>query len=237
MKRQTLISLSLLALAAPAGAAPRSPVVVELFTAQGCASCANANALAAQMVDRPGIVTLTWSVDYWDYLGWKDTFADPDFTARQQAYDHRFGLRNVYTPQLVVNGDTQIGGDKAGEVEALAAQAARTPVKGPRLRLGHGKVAVGAGGAPARAADIWLVRFDPKEHATEVKAGDNRGATVVEKNVVRQLVRLGAWKGAARQFTLPPAAEDGLRDLVLVQISRGGKILSAVTAEPPKPAS
>ena len=235
MKRFLLFVLSLAALVGPAAAAPR-PVLVEFFTAQGCASCAQAEALAGPMADRPGIILLTWSVDYWDYLGWKDTFARPEFTQRQRAYDRRFGQRNVHTPQLIVDGRDQIGGDKAEEVEALIARAAEVQRTAPSLkRTAQGGLTVGRGRAPGRNAEVWLIRYDPKAQSVDVKAGDNRGAAVVQRNVVRQLVRLGVWNGRARSFVLPAATDDSLMSLVLVQGARGGPILAARVLKLAKP--
>jgi hypothetical protein len=94
-----LLAISAIGLAPGAASARRSPVVVELFTAQGCVSCNKANEVMARLATRPEVITLTWPVDYWDYLGWKDTFAEPDFTDRQRTYEHPLGLHDVYTPQ------------------------------------------------------------------------------------------------------------------------------------------
>ena len=108
----SFILLALAALASPAGAHPRPPVIVELFTAQGCSSCSDANALVGELAEREGVLPLTFSVDYWDYLGWPDTFALPEFTERQKAYARRLGPREVYTPQVVVDGAKQASGAK-----------------------------------------------------------------------------------------------------------------------------
>lgn len=116
-------------------AAARTPVVVELFTAQGCASCSQANALVAKLADRPDVIPLTWSVDYWDYLGWKDTFAAPEFAERQKVYDHRFALRDVYTPQFIVGGVSQTSGDQSSAVETLIADAARHMSPAPQFNF------------------------------------------------------------------------------------------------------
>jgi hypothetical protein len=214
---------------AAGGAAARAPVVVELFTAQGCVSCEKANAFAAGLADRAGLAALTFNVDYWDYLGWKDTFARPEFTERQRAYDKRFGLQDVYTPQFVVDGAAQASGDKQAEVEGLVHDAAHAaPARGPRITpRADGTVAVEE--APSRrAADVWLVRYDPRAQSVQVKEGDNRGQTVSGRNVVRQLARLGAWNGRRKVYHLPAPPEDGLRSLVIVQGADGGRILAAL---------
>ena len=213
---------------AAGGAAARAPVVVELFTAQGCVSCEKSNQFAAGLADRAGVTALTFNVDYWDYLGWKDTFAQPEFTERQRAYDKRFGLQDVYTPQFVVDGQAQASGDKQPEVETLIRSARRTaPAQGPRITpRADGTVAVES--APSRrAVDVWLVRYDTRTQNVQVKEGDNRGQTVSGRNVVRQLVDLGPWNGRRRIFHLPAPPEEGLSTLLLVQSQNGGRIQEA----------
>lgn len=210
-----------------------TPVVVELYTAQGCASCGKANAFVAGLADRPGVVALTWSVDYWDYLGWKDTFAQGDFADRQRAFDKRLGLRDVYTPQVIVDGAAQASGAKPDAVEALIHQAKRPPGRQPSLRFYHNgdRVAVGAGQAVYGSAEVWLVRYDPRSQEVEVKDGDNRGHTVTVRNVVRQAVKLGLWRGHAAQFVLPEG-DEALHTLVLLQAPKGGRILAVLQGKP-----
>ncbi len=221
-------------------ASAHPPTVVELFTAQGCGSCGKANAYLARLADRPGVIALTFNVDYWDYLGWKDTFAHPEFADRQRAYDKRLGERDVYTPQVIVGGAAQASGDKSADVDALIDQAkARAPAKGARpadplvfTPRADGTIAIGPGrrvhaGARAAAADVWLVRYDPRQTDVHVRNGDNRGRTLAHRDVVRQLARLGAWRGHMAVFKLPAAPEDGLLGVVLVQAAKGGKILAA----------
>jgi hypothetical protein len=230
MRRTTLLLLTIYAMWAAAPAAwARGPVVVELFTAQGCSSCAKANAFVARLAEQPGVIALTWSVDYWDYLGWKDTFAQPEFADRQRVYDKRFGLRDVYTPQVIVDGDAQASGGQAASVEALIRAARRAPTSRPAMVMrADGKIAIGTGRRPTGGAEVWLIRFDPRDHDVAVTDGDNRGTTVPQRNVVRQLVRLGAWAGRGVSFKLPPASEDGLTTLILVQTDDGGRILGVL---------
>ncbi len=208
-------------------------MVVELFTSQGCSSCVAADKLVEEISAKPGVLALTLAVDYWDYLGWNDTFAKPEFSARQKAYMTRLALRDLYTPQVIVDGVGQAPGADAKKVEQLIRDARRAkPPPGPRLRLlRHGKVAVGAGRAPKGGADVWLVRYDPAVQQVTVKRGENRGQTLSEKNVVHDLVRLGAWTGKPRTFTLPHAAGDDAKTLkaaVLVQATHGGRILGVL---------
>jgi len=118
---------SLLLVFAPGLAVAKSPVLVELYTAQGCASCVDANAALAKVAEQPDVLALTFSVDYWDYLGWSDTFAQPEFTERQKAFVKRFALREPYTPQVVIDGRYQTGGKQTEKIDLLIARAALAP--------------------------------------------------------------------------------------------------------------
>jgi len=126
---------SLLLVFAPGLAAAKSPVLVELYTAQGCASCVDAGAALAKTAERPDVLALTFSVDYWDYLGWPDTFAQPQFTARQKAYVARLALREPYTPQMVINGRFQTGAKQTEKIDLLISKAASTSRSSPDLAL------------------------------------------------------------------------------------------------------
>jgi len=232
MKRG-LLTLAILSFAAQAAVAwARPPVVVELFTAQGCAACDKANTYVAGLAGRKGVLPLIFSVDYWDYLGWKDTFARPEFTDRQRAYAKRFGVPEVFTPQVVVDGRAQTAAVNPGAIEQLVRDARHARMDPPQMRWRGSKfVAIGGGRRPGGGAGVWLVRFDPREADTMVKDGDNRGHKVVERNVVAQLVRLGAWRGRPVLLKLPPAPQDGLKTVVLVQGDNGGKILGVLGPE------
>ena len=226
MRKAALFSLMLLVL--PLSAAARTPVVVELYTAQGCASCGEANANLARLADKPGLLALTFSVDYWDYLGWADTFARPEFAERQNAYVSRLLLREPYTPQVVVDGQAQAVGSKADRVDKLVKDAARTPRNPPDIQFaGDRRVYVGSARPLKGGAEVWLIRYDPREQDVAVKAGDNKGQIISHRNVVREVVRLGAWRGRPVAFRLPAASEDGLKTVVLVQAGRGGRVLGA----------
>jgi hypothetical protein len=224
MRKGALFSLVLLAV--PAGAFAKPPVVVELYTAQGCASCADADAYVARMAEKPGVLVLTFPVDYWDYLGWPDTFAKPEYAERQKAYVAKLSLREPYTPQVVVDGRSQAPGLKPDRVERLVRDAAKAHRDPPEIHfVGPRRVDVGSGRAPRGGGEVWVVRFDPRSQEVLVKAGDNRGRTVVQKNVVREIKRLGAWRGRPIAFRLPEAGEEGLSTVVIVQSRGGGRVL------------
>jgi hypothetical protein len=153
MRKAALFSLVLIALplsALSGTAAAKPPVVVELYTAQGCASCGAANGHVAKLADKPGILALTFSVEYWDYLGWADTFAKPEFANRQKAYVAKLALREPYTPQVVVDGAAQATGSKTAKVDKLVADAvkARRAVPPDVRFVGDRRVYVGSARAP-----------------------------------------------------------------------------------------
>lgn len=235
MRKALLFSLVLLALPATADARarrkppprPKTPVVVELYTAQGCGSCAAANAYVAKLADRDGVLPLTFSVDYWDYLGWADTFAKPEFVERQKAYVARLSVREPYTPQVVVDGAAQTTAAKPDRVDKLLKDAQHSPRSEPDIRFVGARVYVGSARPPKGGGEVWLVRYDPRTQEVTVKAGDNKGQTIVEKNVVREVDRLGAWRGRPVAFHLPPASDDGLKTAVIVQGVKGGRVVAA----------
>jgi hypothetical protein len=210
-------------LAAPAGAAKR-PVVVELFTSQGCSSCPPANANLIELSKRPDVLALSFSVTYWDYLGWKDVFGKPEFTERQAVYEPALGEQGSFTPQMVVDGRASNVGFRLSEVEELIAAA--NADENPSIDFGAGKVRIGSGKAPSNGADVWLVRYDPKIVSVPVARGENGGTTLPHTHVVHALERLGTWTGDASSFAVA-LADAGLRTAVLVQARRGGPILSA----------
>jgi hypothetical protein len=219
---RTAFGLTLLALIFIGDAAQAQPVVVELFTSQGCSSCPPANASLAAISNRPDVLALSFGVTYWDYLGWKDTFAKPEFTQRQIRYERGLGHDGPFTPQIVVNGSTDTVGDSLGNVEHIVAAA---HLEGPQIKLNGTTVLVGAA-APTSSADVWLVRYDPRTINVSVARGENEGVTLPHKNVVRELTRLGSWSGQATSYEISPAKE-GLATAILVQRPNGGAILAA----------
>ena len=217
-----------LAAATPALAAdPAHPVVVELFQSQGCSSCPPANANVLAIAGRPDVLALSWEVTYWDYLGWRDTFGDRAFTARQYDYARTLGHDGVFTPQVVVNGRADAVGADPDELDGLLRRADRGAT-GPDLVLDGGRVRVGTA---TGNGDVWLVRYDPRTVQVSILRGENGGETLPHRNVVRQVQDLGRWNGQAADFVLPPAKADGLKTAVLIQSGRGGPILAAVRGQ------
>jgi hypothetical protein len=218
-----ILALAIAGYSASAEAGTR-PVVVELFTSQGCSSCPPANANLIELSKRPDVLALSFAVTYWDYLGWKDTFGKPEFTERQRVYEPALGEQYSFTPQMVIDGKASNIGVRLAEVEKLIA-AARADEQ-PSIEFGGGKVKIGSGKAPSGGADVWFVRYDPAIVNVPVIRGENSGATLPHTHVVHALDRLGTWRGDVSSFAVPPPTA-GWRTAVLVQERRGGPILSA----------
>jgi hypothetical protein len=189
--------------AASATAAVPAVTVIELFTSQGCSSCPAADALIKTFASRPDVVALTFPVDYWDYLGWKDTLASPKFSARQRAYAAARGDGRVYTPQVVVNGLKHVLG--SSEPDINRAISTTTPKIEParvgvRVRSGkeHLVIDLDAARDPSKAteATIWLALIR-REVEVKIKRGENNGKVGVYHNVVREWMPVGVWNGTA----------------------------------------
>jgi hypothetical protein len=215
----------------------RKPLpVVELFTSQGCSSCPAADALFATYAQREDVVALSLSVDYWDYLGWKDTLASGKFTARQRAYAARRGDGEVYTPQVVVNGSVRaVGSDRQAigrAVEIAAKRCDESTVKiGLDVTASAMQIALSQTAPPAQPveATVWVAVVRP-EVAVTITKGENRGKKVTYHNVVRELIPVGLWDGDEEKLTLDRAAimtSPGDRSAVLVQQGKGGPIIAA----------
>jgi len=212
------------------------PVVVELFTAQGCSGCPDANRTLEAVANAPGVIALTYGVGYWDYLGWSDTFAKPEFAARQQAYRQALKLRNVSTPQVVIDGRRQVSGARSPELQAAidAEAAARLHPPEIEFRETGDRVGVGSGRPPRGGAEILAVIYQPGLQTVEVRQGDNRGQQVRHVNVVREVRRLGDWSGRPVLFALPGDSSSEDNVVVLVQAKVDRRILSAARRAEPR---
>jgi hypothetical protein len=207
------------------------PVVVELFTAQGCPGCPEANRAVEAVADEPGVLALTYAVDYWDYLGWPDTFARPEFAQRQNAYRSALRVRNVYTPQVVIDGARQLPGPATPALQQAVtdAQTDRAPPPEIEFRETGDRVGVGSGRVPHGGADVWAVTYTPGAQTVTVSGGDNRGQSVRHVNVVRGLTKLGAWNGRPALYPLPRSANANEAVAILVQGRENRRIISAAT--------
>ena len=189
--------------AAPANAAERL-TVIELFTSQGCSSCPPADAMLKTLRDRPNVLTLSWAVDYWDRLGWKDTFGSAYNTSRQSAYNRRFGRRGNYTPQMVFDGRTEGVGSRTSEVRKAfeAARNAKHPYQAPVLTLNGSTVKLALKSNDAmKNVSVRIVWFlaDAK---VQIGRGENGGRHLEYTNVVLNTKVIDGWDGTAKNFTL-----------------------------------
>jgi hypothetical protein len=213
--------------------------VVELFTSQGCSSCPPADKLAGELAADPSLVVLSVPIDYWDYLGWKDTLASPKNSARQRAYARMRGDREVYTPQVVINGSTHaLGSDRAAIERAIGkGQKGETLTVDVALAGDQLTVSVPDGGESA-GGEVWLYMLTSAVPVA-VGRGENRGHSITYHNVVRRWVKLGDWSGKAERWTVPLAEvkTDGVdRAAVLVQggtPDKPGRMLGAAVASLP----
>jgi hypothetical protein len=211
----------------PGQTAQPAPVVVELFTSQGCNSCPPADRLLGELTARDDVLPLSFHVTYWDRLGWPDSFGLEESTRRQEMYAAWLGLRGVYTPQMVIGGRIDVVGGSRGRVlEAIDLMRDHANA-GPELTIGGDRLTVGDGDQD-RAA-IWLIAFDD-HHEVAVERGENRGRTLRYHHVVRELTRLAEWRGRTLEIALPLAALHAAGRAgaaILVQRLNDGAILTA----------
>jgi hypothetical protein len=202
-----------------------SPVVVELFQSQGCSDCPPAQQNLNTLANRPDVLALSFGVTYWDYLGWKDSFASPQFTDRQRDYSVRNNGIGVATPQYWINGRKTVLGANPSAVSQAIAQGG--PTGGPTIAITQGRAILSGGNAPTGGADVWLVRYDPRTIQVAIRAGENDGRTIPHRDIVRSLIRIGHWAGGSQSLSIPAETIPGLRTAILVQAARGGPILAA----------
>lgn len=186
-------------------------VLVELFTSQGCSLCPRADRFAGRLLRREDVIVLSYHVSYWDYVGWADPFASPATDRRQYDYARALGQRGVYTPEVVVDGRAHAAGSDIDAVRRLIArrktERLRAAAAPPRLGMerANGRLWVTVGTAPYRGeADVVLARFDSRRE-TDVTRGENGGQTLASFNIVRDLLHLGSWRGAAARFPVDEA--------------------------------
>ena len=206
---------SLVFMSSRASADPR-PVVVELFTSQGCSSCPPADALLGELARREDVIALGFHISYWDGLAWKDPFSSQSSTDRQRAYARLFDLGQVYTPQMVVDGAREMVGSDRAKVEAALHDARPEAIAPVTFVADRRSVTIGGGNG---RGSVFVVRFAQKR-TTRVAGGENARRTLQDANGVEALASLGSWNGSTLSFAIePPAAGEGIA--VLVQASDG----------------
>jgi hypothetical protein len=232
MRLCCLMVAMLVAVLPGTGRAQPAPVVVELFTSQGCSSCPPADALLAELATQPGVIALALHVDYWDYLGWKDSFASPAFSARQKAYAKSFGRRSIFTPQMVVQGRRALVGHDAPSVlgaiaEGMTEQATVTL----DLRREGDVLAISLAprDAPVGAAEVHVVRLIPS-HEVSIEGGENAGMQILYSNIVASWDNFASWDGATPvelRYDWPHGEATPV--VVIVQHGRVGPVLTAAS--------
>jgi hypothetical protein len=215
------LALGFLPVVASAG---ERPIVVELFTSQGCSSCPPANAFLNEISkDRSDVLPLAFHVTYWDRLGWRDPFSLEAATERQDRYGHRFG-DGSYTPEMVIEGSVGLVGSRRDEVNAAIARAKNSQLAGPDISVGKDgenvAIKIGSGSGNGK---VLLIGFD-REHITKIGRGENGGRTLAESNVVRSIRPVGEWSGTPVDIREPyPEGQD----VAVVIESSDGKIVGA----------
>ena len=206
--RRRALSLGVTSLVAPFIAtqvrAAETPVLVELFTSQGCSSCPPADKLAGMLKTMPDVNVMSFNVDYWDYLGWRDTLAKPEYTQRQMDYAQARGDNDVYTPQMIINGKAHVVGSNQSAVENAIAEARTAKGKVPLVLKANATeliVELGEGSAIAEAT-VWVMAVAPDVNV-KIERGENSGSSITYHNVVRKLVPAGMWNGTATTLKLP----------------------------------
>ena len=215
-----------------AGAAP-GPVVVEHFTSQGCSSCLPADALMAELAQRANVIALSLHVDYWDYLGWRDTLGSPDCAQRQREYAGRRGDGQVYTPQMIVNGQAAlVGSDRQGVLDAIATARGHQVAVPVGIESREREVVIEVAAAPTgnmvADATVWVIAVVPRV-VIDIRRGENAGRTVAYTNVVRKIIPAGIWHGDKLDLSLPKDAivGTGATCAVLLQVDGTGPIIGA----------
>jgi len=212
----------------PALAKAESPVVVELYTSQGCSSCPPADRLLADLATHDDIIALALHVDYWDYLGWADDFAKPEYSNRQRRYARVWNERSVYTPQMVVQGVHYMVGSRNDEIQRQIMQAEDTTAKVSVTARNEGRgihIRMDALRNGVSEADIFLVRYSESETVV-INRGENAGRTIEYINIVQSWETLGRWDGTGAASVSVPQAEAG-EYVVIIQAPGPGEIYAA----------
>ncbi len=218
-------------------ASAEAPVVVELFTSQGCNSCPPADAFLGELARRPDLIALSLHIDYWNYIGWKDPFSSSEATRRQRDYAQSLGLSSVYTPQMVIDGSFDAVGSNRSQVnQAIAAASERSKIPVAITNSPASRWLVTLPEAEvAQPATVWLALYD-RQHATPIKRGENAGKTLTNYNIVREFRSIGRWDGAKLELPLDIGATDLAERgfAVIVQAGATGPVLGAALAPAPK---
>lgn len=232
------LAIGLFAATAAAAEPVKRPVVVELFTSQGCYSCPPADKYLGALAKRPGVLALSFHVDYWNYLGWRDPYSSHEATRRQRVYAWAMRRRGVYTPQMVVDGKLQGIGSYRGTIAGLIQIRQKAKDHGVEVILARADAKTltltvkGDQGRTGKCT-VWLIYFD-RQHTTKIPRGENAGKTLTYYNVVREFRKIAVFKGQDMTVTLPARGAKGARydrAAILVQRPKGGRIVGAAVVD------
>lgn len=217
-----------IAFSAPLAAQTKPAVVVELYTSQGCSSCPPADGFLASLAKDPGVIALALHVDYWDYIGWADSFASPKYTERQKAYAHAEGSKTIYTPQFVIQGQDRVVGHSPAEVAARVFDLMQDSAEVELWLERKGKLVTVRATTVKRQTGkmrVQLVRYMPSK-SVSIERGENAGHEITYVNIVTSWSNLGSWDGSS-DFTAEAPAEGNQPIVVIVQTEGPGPILAA----------
>jgi hypothetical protein len=226
--RRCLTPIVMIGMCVAANAQSR-PAVIELFTSEGCSSCPPAETLVGALAGRENVLALSYHVDYWDDLGWRDHFALSSSALRQRAYSGAGARSTVYTPEVIVDGrEDFLGSDRKGIETAIGGVRTGIPVN---VSVGEGEVLVALGGAECLATSDVLVVTYLRKAVASIARGENAGRTLEESNIVRSLQTIGRWSGIAESFHVPLSSlpRDATDLAVLVQTPGPKQIIGAAS--------
>ncbi|MEP3347753.1 MAG: DUF1223 domain-containing protein [Litoreibacter sp.] len=233
IKSLTAAAITALSMATAAPAVAGGPVVVELFTSQGCSSCPPADELLGEIAKRNDIIALSMHVDYWDYLGWVDEFASPENTTRQRGYARQAQSTMIYTPQMVVAGQDHIIGTKgmelASKIDVHKSKADSVSLKVKRDASGKLSIAAHRTGDVPSKMQVQVIRYIA-EQKVDIRRGENAGRTITYHNVVESVTPIGTWNGDA-DLKVKADAPGDYPAVVLIQDGPFGAILAAARVE------
>lgn len=205
----------------------RTPIVIELFTSQGCSSCPPADTLLGELAERPDVIALAFHVDYWDSLGWRDAFALPLSSQRQQQYGQTLQLRTIFTPQAIVDGHRSVlGSDRHAMLAVINAHRQAIPIK---LAVVNSELVIGLGDLPgSNHVDVNVVSY-MQQASTAIGRGENTGHVLKEFNIVRSFKQLDSWNGRARSYYVPLSSlpTDASHVAVMLQQPGQGQVIGA----------
>jgi hypothetical protein len=226
------------AMAQPADSKGKRPVVVELYTSQGCSSCPPADVLLGQLATRKDVLAISLPVTYWDMLGWRDTLASDSNTRRQKAYAKELGRGGVYTPEMIIDGASDVVGSRTQAVEsAIAARASDMQAVPVEIEANRQQIHIAVGSAPdhgQRDATIWLFGILPQA-TVGIGDGENSGRTITYHTVVREIRSIGTWRGQPVSVSMPRAEAGPPHDGIAVIVQQGGygRVLGAALMDRP----